>query len=83
MSNGKNSNIAIFKNKFIWKQEKLIEEIKNGTVINLSKNGVLSYKKAEYGEEVPPNLIDEKVNVNTTENAGSSLEKLFGGLPGS
>lgn len=77
VENGKNKNVAVFKNKFIWLQDKLIEEINNGTVINLSVNGVLSYKKAEYGEEVPPNLIDETVNVDTTENAGNVLTKLF------
>jgi adenine-specific DNA-methyltransferase len=77
VENGKNKNIAIFKNKFVWTQEKLKEEIGSGTVINLSVNGVLSYKKAEYGEEVPPNLIDESVNVDTTENAGNNLIKLF------
>ena len=77
VENGKNKNVAIFKNKFIWLQEKLNEEIQNGTVINLSSNGILSYKKAEYGEEVPPNLIDEKVNVDTTENAGNDLTELF------
>ena len=77
VENGTNSNVAIFKNKFIWTQEKLNEEIKKGTVINLSINGVLSYKKLEYGEEVPPNLIDENVNVDTTENAGRYLLRLF------
>lgn len=77
VENGKNKNVAVFKNKFIWLQDKLIEEINNGTVINLSVNGVLSYKKAEYGEEVPPNLIDKTVNVDTTENAGNVLTKLF------
>jgi adenine-specific DNA-methyltransferase len=77
VENGKNKNIAVFENKFIWTQTKLNEEISNGTVINLSVNGVLSYKKAEYGEEVPPNLIDESVNVDTTENAGNDLIKLF------
>lgn len=77
VENGKNINVAIFKNKFIWLQEKLDEEINNRTVINLSSNGVLSYKKAEYGEEVPPNLIDKSVNVDTTENAGNDLIKLF------
>jgi len=77
VENGKNKNIAIFRNKFVWSQEKLNEEIKNGTIINLSVNGVLSYKKTEYGEEVPPNLIDDNVGVDTTENAGNYLIKLF------
>lgn len=75
--NEKNKNVAIFKNKFIWTQEKLEEEINNGTIINLSSSGVLSYKKADYGEEVPPNLIGKDVNVETTENAGNNLIALF------
>jgi adenine-specific DNA-methyltransferase len=77
IKNGKNENSGVFSNKFIWLQSKLDEELLNGTRISLSKNLVLSYKKAEYGEEVPPNLIDESVNVDTTENAGRELTKLF------
>jgi adenine-specific DNA-methyltransferase len=75
--NGTNINAAVFSNKFIWLQSKLDEELQNGTRISLSKQLVLSYKKAEYGEEVPPNLIDENVGVDTTENAGSELALLF------
>jgi adenine-specific DNA-methyltransferase len=74
---GKNSEIAIFRNRFIWTQEKLNEEILNGTIINLSKNGVLSYKKANYDPEVPPNFIDKNVNVGTTEQAGNDLFDIF------
>lgn len=33
VENGKNKNVAVFKNKFIWLQDKLIEEINNGTAI--------------------------------------------------
>jgi adenine-specific DNA-methyltransferase len=38
----------------------------------------LSIKKAEYKPEVPPNLIDKNVNVDTTENAGRYLTEIFG-----
>jgi adenine-specific DNA-methyltransferase len=78
VKDGKNFNDVIFKNRFTWTQTKLEEEIKNETVINLSKNLVLSIKKAEYKAEVPPNLIDKNVNVDTTENAGRYLTELFG-----
>lgn len=78
VENGKNLNSVIFKNRFIWVQEKLDEEINNGTRINLSPNGVLSYKKADYDEEVPPNLINESVGVSTTEEAGKDLNELIG-----
>jgi len=79
IENGTNQNEAIFKNKFIWLQSKLDEELTNKTRISLSPKLVLSYKKSEYGEEVPPNLIDETVGVDTTENAGKYLTELFDG----
>lgn len=78
VKDGKNENEVIFKNRFTWTQSKLEEEIINETVINLSKNLVLSIKKAEYKPEVPPNLIDKNVNVDTTENAGRYLTEIFG-----
>ena len=75
---GVNTNDVIFSNRFIWVQEKLEAELKNGTIINCSKAGVLSYKKSNYDPEVPPNLIDSSVGVNTTEEAGKFLTRLFG-----
>jgi len=78
VSNGTNYNLVVFKNTFTWTQAKLNEEILNNTRISLSKNLVLSVKKAEYNEEVPPNLIDKNVKVDTTENAGRHLTELFG-----
>lgn len=76
--NGTNSNPLTFENRFIWTQEKLEEELSNGTNINCSKSLVLSYKKANYSPEVPPNLIDESVGVDTTEEAGKLLTRIFG-----
>ena len=78
IENGKNKNDVMFRNRFIWKQEKLNEEIERGTTINCSKSIVLSYKKSEYAPEVPPNLIDKSVEVETTENAGKELESIIG-----
>lgn len=76
-----NKNEITFRNKFIWTQENLEEEIKNGTQMKInSKSMVISYKKADYDEEVPPNLIDESVNVTTTENAGKYLQKIMDNL---
>ena len=37
-----------------------------------------SYEKLEYDAEVPPNLINHKVNVGTNENAGTDLVSLMG-----
>lgn len=76
---GRNSNEVSFENRFIWLQDKLEIEIERGTRINCSKTLVLSYKKANYDPEVPPNLIDSTVGVNTTEEAGKVLAEIFGG----
>lgn len=75
--NGKNSNPVRFKNRFIWIQETLDENIKQGLYIELSKKGVLSYKRSNYNREVPPNFIDSSVGVDTTENAGRMLSEIF------
>ena len=75
--NGKNVNEVSFENRFIWIQETLNEQIRKGTVINCSKQLVLSYKKNNYDPEVPPNLIDDSVNVSTTEEAGKLVDYIF------
>lgn len=77
IKNGKNSNPVRFKNRFIWVQETLDENIKQGLYIELSKKGVLSYKRSNYNREVPPNFIDSNVGVDTTENAGRQLAEIF------
>ncbi len=77
ISNGKNSKPVRFKNRFIWVQETLDENIRQGLYIELSKKGVLSYKRSNYNREVPPNFIDSSVGVDTTENAGRQLLEIF------
>lgn len=77
VENNTNKNTVEFENKFIWVQDKLIEELEKGTRVNLSKSLVLSYKKSNYDNEVPTNFIDAETG-NTTENAGKDLIKLFG-----
>ena len=72
-----NLNGVHFENRFIWIQEKLEYELGKHTKINCSSSLVLSYKKQEYNPEVPPNLIDANVGVETTEEAGVELAKLF------
>ena len=79
IEDGVNKNEVTFRNRFIWIQDTLRSQIENGTRINLSKALVISYKKAEYSAEVPPNLIDDSVGVDTTEQAGNDLEELFNG----
>jgi adenine-specific DNA-methyltransferase len=78
IQNNTNINEVIFENRFVWTQPKLEEEIENKTRINCSKSLVLSYKKSNYAEEVPLNLIDEGVGVDTTEEAGKQLFNIFG-----
>jgi adenine-specific DNA-methyltransferase len=73
-----NENEVAFENRFIWVQEKLNKELLRNTLMNCSKNLVLSYKKQDYAPEVPPNLIDASVGVSTTEEAGKDLTKLMG-----
>ena len=77
VENNTNKNTVELENKFIWVQDKLIEELEKGTRVNLSKSLVLSYKKSNYDNEVPTNFIDAETG-NTTENAGKDLIKLFG-----
>lgn len=77
IKNGKNANDVRFKNRFIWVQETLDRNIEDGLYIELSKKGVLSYKRMEYSPEVPPNFIDINVGVDTTENAGRALQEIF------
>lgn len=77
VKDGKNSNSVRFKNRFIWVQETLDENIRQNLYIELSKNGVLSYKRSNYNREVPPNFIDSSVGVDTTENAGRNLLDIF------
>jgi len=76
--NGKNTNTALFENRFIWIQNTLDEQLEKGTTINCSKQLVLSYKKAFYNPETPPNLIDETVEVTTTEESGKMLDMIMG-----
>ena len=77
VENGMNKNTVAFSNKFIWTQTTLEQNLKDGLKVDLSKSFVLSYKRADYQPECPPNLIDSTVNVETTEVAGSILRQLF------
>ena len=77
IENNTNVNEVSFKNRFTWTQEYLEEQLDLNTSIYGSKDLVLSYKKKNYDREIPPNLIDDKVNVTTTEEAGTDLFHLF------
>ena len=64
--------------KFKWGQENLLNELQKGTRIFIKTESLSpSYEKCEYDPEVPPNLIDKTVSVDTTEQAGKTLSSLF------
>ena len=74
---GRNVSEACFENKFIWTQKTLQENIDLGVKIYLSENLVLSYKRKNYDNEVPPNFISAKQG-STIEESGKRLAELFG-----
>src|SRR5690554_2397862 len=77
IENNTNTNIVTLKARFIWTQENLENEIRNGTVMTIkTKSMVLSYEKTKYNPEVPPNLIDSSYGVGTNENAETELINL-------
>lgn len=78
VENGVNANSVTFRNRFIWLQDTLDEEIKKQTTFNLSSSLVLSYKRKDYSPEIPPNFIDKRTGVSTTEEAGKQLVSIFG-----
>lgn len=65
--------------KFKWGQNKLTNEIERGTIISIRTSSFSpSYEKLEYDIESPINYIDSSMGVQTTENAGKDLTKMFG-----
>ena len=65
--------------KFKWGQNKLTNEIERGTIISIRTSSFSpAYEKLEYDIESPINYIDSSMGVQTTENAGKDLTKLFG-----
>ena len=68
--------------KFKWAQSYLEQQLREGTEIFIqTKTFSPSYEKREYDPEVPPNLIDISVGVDTTEEAGKRLKEMFGANP--
>ena len=64
--------------KFKWSQDYLNKEIDNGTIIRIpTMKFSPSYEKKEYAPEVPANLINSKVGVDTNENASAYQLQLF------
>ena len=66
------------KAKFKWSQANLDKEIQKGTTIKIPTLKLSpSYEKLEYDPEVPPNLINYKVGVETNEQAGNHQLQFF------
>ncbi|MCR4812194.1 MAG: site-specific DNA-methyltransferase [Bacteroidales bacterium] len=64
--------------RFKWSQDYLDNEIKKGTIIKIpTMKFSPSYEKKEYAPEVPANLINSKVGVDTNENASAYQLQLF------
>lgn len=79
VKNGRFCRAVKLRAKFKWGQQKLEEEIKAGTRILIpTKRLSPAYERQEYAAEVPPNLINMKVGVETNEMAKFQLEKLLG-----
>lgn len=79
VKNGKNINDVSFENRFIWTQSTLDYNLEHGVNVFIrAKSLVLSYKRVDYGRDVPSNLIDQSVGVDTTENASRELIELMG-----
>lgn len=80
VKNGYFSKKVILQAKFKWTQPKLDKELKNGTLIQIPTIKLSpSYEKLAYDEEVPPNLINHKVGVDTNETASKELREMLGG----
>ena len=69
---------VILSAKFKWSQAYLKNEMDNGTIIRIpTMKFSPSYEKKEYAPEVPANLINSKVGVDTNENASGYQLQLF------
>jgi len=79
IENNTNVNKVKFKNRFTWTQTYLDNELLNKTKLFCSKKTlVISYKKENYEVEAPFDLIDSSMGIQTSENAGKELTKMFG-----
>lgn len=78
VKNGLFTSAFSLKAKFKWQQSYLDNELANGTIISIpTMKFSPAYEKLEYAPEVPTNLINSKVGVDTNENAGEYQLNLF------
>jgi len=79
VSNGVVESEIIVEGPFVWTQTKLDEELKSGTIVNLSSKFGFNVLRANQSEKIkrPPTLIDNKINVGTNEDAYEEAIELF------
>jgi len=67
------------KARFVWTQDFLNKEIKEGTKVSLSKKFGFNVLRADQEEKfkAPSNLISKENNVGTNEDASAELAQLF------
>lgn len=76
--NGKINRDIKIRARFIWTQENLDKETKNGTEIRIKTTTmIVNYEKKEYEPESPWNIIDGRSNVETNEEAEKNLRSIF------
>lgn len=67
------------KGRYVWTQDFLAQELKDGSQVSLSKKFGFNVLRADQAEKfkAPSNLISKEVGVGTNEDATSELAKLF------
>ncbi|MHA3825603.1 site-specific DNA-methyltransferase [Mycoplasma sp. BRA285] len=79
VKNGFFTKEIILQGKFKWSQDYLDSQISNKTKISIKTIAFSpSYEKNTKEPDLPTNFISTEVGVDTTENAGRELQKIFG-----
>lgn len=76
---GKVSNKLVVSGPFVWSQNKLDEEIKEGSTIYLSSKFGFNVLRADQSDKIkiPSSLIDSSIGVGTNEDAYAEIQHIF------
>lgn len=76
---GNVSNKLVVSGPFIWRQDKLDEEIKKGSTIYLSSKFGFNVLRADQSDKIkrPSSLIDSSIGVGTNEDAYAEIQHIF------
>ena len=76
---GKVSNELVVSGPFVWSQNKLDEEIKKGSTINLSSKFGFNVLRSDQADKFkrPSSLIDSSIGVGTNEDAYTEIQHIF------